>query len=120
MADQETQATTSTELLILLSRTIKFASDHPYAATGIFGAAIGSAVTYQVVTRRPAWNKVTEVFTPKVYEFPIAHADLRRMLTDPTAEVRWELPDMSVIITAEKRKTPKQLPIVDTPSIDIE
>jgi len=111
MTDQQQQP--QVDLLILLSRTIKFASDHPYAATGIFGAAIGSAVTYQVLTNMPTRAKVTEVFTPKVYEFPVAHADLHRMLTDPTAEVRWELPDMSVIITAEKRTQPKQLPVVD-------
>lgn len=112
MTDQQQQPS-QVDLLILLSRTIRFASDHPYAATGIFGAAVGSAVTYQMMTRTPMRTKVTEVFTPKVYEFPVKHEDLRRMLVDPTAEVRWELPEMSVIITAEKRTQPKQLPVFD-------
>ncbi len=103
----------SADLLILLSRTIRFASDHPYAATGIFGAIVGSVATYQVMTEMQVRDKVTEVLTPKVYEFPVPHEDLRRMLADPTAEVRWELPEMSVIITAEKREQPKQLPVVD-------
>lgn len=101
------------DVLILLSRTIRFASEHPYAATGIFGAVVGSVATYRVMTELQIRDKVAEVVTPKVYEFPVPQEDLRRMLADPTAEIRWELPEISVIVTAEKRAQPKELPIVD-------
>ena len=100
-------------LLLLLSRTIRFASDHPYAATGIFGAAVGSAVTYKVLTFNGMRQKVNKVFTPKVYEFAIPAEDLRKMLVDPTHEIRWEMATDSVIITAEKREAPKALPDIE-------
>ena len=104
-------------LLILISRGLKFATDHPYAATGIFGAVVGSALTYRAMTVREMRAKANQVFTPKVYEFAISHEDLRHMLTDPHAEVRWELPTMSVIVTSEKREQPKELPDI---SLNIE
>ena len=96
--------------LLLLSRSLRFATDHPYAATGIFGAAIGSAVTYQALTMNGVRQKVNKVVTPKVYQFELPPEDLRRMLVDPTHEVRWEMAEDSVIITAEKREQPKALP----------
>ena len=98
------------EWLLLLSRSIKFASEHPYAATGIFGAMVGSAVTYKAMTMNGIRQKVNRVVTPKVYQFELPPEDLRRMLVDPTHEVRWEMAEDSVIITAEKREQPKALP----------
>ena len=97
-------------LLLLLSRTIRFASEHPYAATGIFGAAVGSAITYKALTMNGMRQRTTKVFTPKVYQFAIPAEDLRKMLVDPTHELRWEMAENSVIITAEKREQPKALP----------
>lgn len=97
--DQET-------LLVLAARAIRFASDHPYAATGIFGAAVGSAVTYRVMTRSSAQS----VFSPKVYEFALTPEDLERLKRDPTAELRWEMPTMTVVVTSEKRERPPELP----------
>ena len=102
-----------TQLLLLISRSLRFASDHPYAATWIFGAAVGSAVTYKALTINGMRQKVNKVFTPKVYQFALPAEDLRRMLTDPTHEVRWELAQDSVIITSEKRETPKALPDIE-------
>ena len=58
-------------------------------------------------------QKVNKVFTPKVYQFEIQAEDLRRMLADPTYELRWEMAQDSVIITAEKRETPKALPDIE-------
>jgi hypothetical protein len=104
-------------LLILAARTLQFATDHPYAATGIFGAAVGSFVTYRVMTIKGMKAKVNGVFTPKVYEFAISKEDLNRMLVDPEAELRWDLPTMSFIVTSEKREQPKLLPDI---SVDIE
>lgn len=109
---------TKVDLLLLVSRTLKFASDHPYAATGIFGAAVGSAATYQVLTRLPDYEKVSQAFTPKVYEFALPQEDLRHMLSDPSTEVRWDMPEISVIITAEKREQPKQLQVVDADVVE--
>ena len=99
-----------TQLLILLARSIRFATEHPYAATGIFGAAVGSAVTYKALTMNGMRQRANKVFTPKVYQFEIQAADLRRMLADPAYELRWDMAQDSVIITAEKREVPKALP----------
>jgi hypothetical protein len=96
--------------LILAARTLKFATDHPYAATGIFGAAVGSVVTYRVMTYQSLYKETEKVITPEVYEFEIPQEDLRHMLVDPTVELRWEMPTISVIITSEKRNQPKELP----------
>jgi hypothetical protein len=106
----EQEQTSQVDWLLLLSRSIKFATDHPYAATGIFGAAVGSAVTYKALTMNGIRQRANKVFTPKVYQFEIQAEDLRRMLADPTYELRWELTTDSVIITSEKRETPKALP----------
>lgn len=97
-------------LLVLLSRTVRFATEHPYAATGIFGAMVGSAATYKVLTLNPLRQSGREFFTPKVYELALSHEDIRALLVDPAAELRWNLPNLSVVITAEKRERPKELP----------
>jgi hypothetical protein len=101
-------------LLVLISRSIRFATDHPYAATAIFGAAVGSAVTYRAMTVSGIRQKANQVFTPKVYQFAVPEADLRRMLIDPSYELRWEFPEASMIVSAEKREHLKQLPIVES------
>jgi hypothetical protein len=72
-------------LLILTANALRFASEHPYAATGIVGAAAGSAITYRVMTLRDMRQKATKVFTPKVYQFILPATDLRQMLVDPIA-----------------------------------
>lgn len=100
--DQET-------MLSLAGSFIRFATYHPYAATGIFGAAVGSAVTYGVLTSKFSRFSTNGVFTPKVYELVLTHDDLRRMLVDPTAEIRVETPQMTVVVTPEKREPLKQL-----------
>lgn len=98
-------------MLVLVSRALKFATDHPYAATGIFGAAVGSAATYMALTSQAA--KANGVFTPKVYELVLPREDVQKLLQDPTTELRWETPTMAVIVTTEKREPLKQLPVVD-------
>ena len=95
--------------LLLTARTLRFASDHPYAATGIFGAVVGSAITYKVMTFHSMRQRATKVFTPKVYEFALPAEDLRRLLADPEYEMRWDIPEISVIVTAEKREPAKAL-----------
>lgn len=101
--------------LILTVRLLKFSTDHPYAATGIFGAMVGSAATYLALTRTPLYEKLrqdgdTQVVTPEVYEVALPQEDLRGMLSDPTVEARFELPTISVIIKGEKQEPPKELP----------
>ena len=100
-------------LLLLALRTLRFATDHPYAATGIFGAIVGSAVTYRAMTFNSMRQKADKVFTPKVYQFALPPEDLRRMLVDPMHEIRWDMPEISMIITAEKREQPKALPDIE-------
>jgi len=99
--------------LILASHVLRFATDHPYAATGIFGAAVGSAATYKVMQAKSMRQKANKVFTPKVYEFTLPATDLRRMLADCNYEIRWEIPEASVIVTAEKRESQKALPDIE-------
>lgn len=100
-------------LLILAANALRFASEHPYAATGIVGAVAGSAVTYQVMTVRDMRQKATKVFTPKVYEFILPTTDLKQMLLDPDHEIRWDIPEATVIVTAEKREQLKALPDIE-------
>lgn len=97
-------------MLVLVSRTLRFATDHPYAATGLFGAAVGSVATYKLLTFSAVRQTVNQVINHKVYECAIPVEDLQRMLKDPAYELRWEMTDTSVIITAEKREQPKALP----------
>jgi hypothetical protein len=89
---------------------IRFATYHPYAATGIVGAAVGSAVTYGVMTSDRFKAATNGVFTPKVYELELSHEDLRRMLADPLMEIRMETAEMTLVVTAEKREPLKALP----------
>lgn len=97
-------------LLLLISRTLKFATDHPFAATGIFGAAVGSVATYKLLTFTAMHQTVNDVINHKVYECAIPVEDLQRMLRDPAYELRWEMTDTSVIVSAEKREPLKALP----------
>jgi hypothetical protein len=106
--DQETET-----LLRLASRTVQFATDHPYAATGIFGAMVGSAVTYKVLTLNPRQSPLNNIFTPKAYELALSSKDLQHLLDDPQAELRWETPEIAVIITSEKREALKELPVIE-------
>jgi hypothetical protein len=100
-------------LLLLISRTLKFATDHPYAATGLFGAAIGSVATYKLLTFSAVHQSVNTVLNHKVYECIIPAEDLQRLLKDPEYELRWEMTDTSVIVTAEKREQLKALPDIE-------
>jgi hypothetical protein len=102
-----------TYYLLLVARTLRFATDHPYAATGIFGAVVGSVATYKVLTFKEMREKMNKVFTPKVYELVLTSADLHKMLDDPAYEVRVETTDTSVIITGEKREPLKALPDIE-------
>lgn len=97
-------------LLALAANTIRFATDHPYAATGIFGAAVGSAVTYKVLTFNSQRSPLNEVFTPKMYQIELKPEDLRHMLMDPMAEIRYEMTDMTVVVTSEQREPLRALP----------
>jgi hypothetical protein len=97
-------------LLLLISRTLRFATDHPYAATGLFGAAVGSVATYKLLTFSAVQQSVNTVLNHKVYECAIPIEDLQRMLKDPEYELRWEMTDTSVIVSAEKREPLKALP----------
>lgn len=96
-------------VLILATHVINFATRHPYAATGIFGAAIGSAATYKAMTYKSVREKVNGVFTPKVYELALSKEDLAHMLADPSTEIRIETAEMSIVLTTEKREALKQL-----------
>ena len=98
-------------LLALTIQSLRFATNHPYAATGIFGAVVGSAVTYKVMTE--AQKRTSEVFTPKAYKIALGSEDLRHLLDEPTAEIRWETPEFSVIITSEEVIPMKQLPVIE-------
>jgi|SRR3954447_4506714 hypothetical protein len=99
-------------LFILATHTLRFATEHPYAATGIFGAAVGSAVTYRVMKYEMVNEAATKVFTPKVYKLALSTEDLHRLLADPAYEMCWDTPDASLIITSEKKVPPKELPII--------
>lgn len=100
--------------LLLAAHTMRFLADHPYLATGIFGAGVGSAVTYSVMTRaQKGATSVRNVFTPKVYRLELPTEDLQHILDIPEAELRWETPDMTVIITSEETIPLKQLPVVE-------
>lgn len=98
------------DLLILVARGLKFASDHPYAATGIFGAAIGSAITYTMMTSQTPRQTVNGIFTPKVYELVLPRNEVEKLLLDPGVELRWETPTMAVIVSVEQPEPLKQLP----------
>lgn len=108
--DQQTE-----NWLKLSAYTMKFVADHPYAATGIFGAMCGSAITYKVLMTKPKLSG--NIFTPKAYRLALSDADLRRLLNDPQAELRWETPEISVIITSEKKESLKQLPFIESDGI---
>jgi len=97
-------------LVNLTSSVLQFTVRHPYAATAIFSAAVGSGITYAVLTSKAFPTIKDGVFTPKVYEIALAQADLRHMLTDPAAEVRMETPEITVVVTSEKREELKALP----------
>lgn len=99
----------NSDILLLTLRALRFATDHPYAATGICGAVVGSVMTYAVMTG-PARDRVQSVFTPKVYELTLTSEDLRRMLTDPTTEIRMQTGEFVVIVTPEQREPLKALP----------
>lgn len=100
-------------LLNLAAHTLRFATNHPYAATGIFGAAVGSVATYKVLTLNPRYSAVNEVFTPKMYQLELKPEDLRHMLTDPTTEIRYEMTDMTVVVTSEQREPIRALPDIE-------
>jgi len=107
-------------ILILAAHGLRFATNHPYAATGILGAAIGSAVTYRVMTNKSMRQKVDKIFTPKVYELALSENDLQALLVHPECQVRIETPDMTLVITQEKREQLKQLlPDIDIDDLDI-
>lgn len=105
--DQETET-----LLLLTGRALRFATDHPYAATGIFWCAVGSAVTYKVIMFTQG-RPLSDILTPKVYKIALSHEGLQHLLHDPDAELRWDTPEVSVIITSEKVEPLKELPIID-------
>ena len=101
-------------VLYLAGHTMRFLADHPYLATGIFGAGIGSAVTYRVMSRaQKGATDVRNIFTPKVYKIELPPEELRHILKDPSAELRWEVPEATVIITSEETVPLKQLPVVE-------
>jgi hypothetical protein len=74
---------------------------------------VGSAVTYKALTFDSVRQTANGVFTPKVYKLSLPEEDLRRMLADPDYELRWDTPEASVIVTAEKIEPMKELPDVE-------
>lgn len=109
MNERETESA-----LYLAGHTMRFLADHPYAAVGIFGAAVGSAITYRVMSvAQQRGAQVRDIFTPKIYKMEIPTVELRHILKDPSAELRWETPDMTVILTSEETVPLKQLPVVE-------
>lgn len=104
------------DLLLLVSRVIKFATEHPYAATGILGAAVGSAATYSVMAQQ-ADHRTAQAVGGKVYEIALSEADLDHMQVDPTARLRYEFPLISVVVHPEEKVQPLMLPdiIIDPP-----
>jgi hypothetical protein len=98
-------------MLLLTVRGLAFVSDHPYAAMGIFGAALGSAATYTLMTARsPNQNGI---FTPKVYKLELPREDVEHLLTDPTTKLRWETPQAVVVVSMEQPEPLKQLPYIN-------
>lgn len=108
--DRETES-----LLILASRTLRFATDHPYATTGILGAVAGSVITYKAMTF--VKDQTSEILTPKMCKIALSNEDLYYLMKDPRTELRWETPEVSVIITGEPVK---ELPVIEYPDISKE
>lgn len=106
-------------LLVLASHTIKFATNHPYAATGVIGALVGSAVTYKAMTFSQKRSVISDIFTPKVYKLDLPHSDLRLLLNDPLAELRWDTPEFSLVVAAEKQESLKELAFIDGKAEDV-
>lgn len=106
--DRETET-----LMVLAARTLRFATDHPYFATGVLGAAAGSAATYKILEFNARRAGLKNIFTPKVYELALSNPDLRHLLETPGTELRWETPEATVVITSEKREPLKELPVID-------
>lgn len=103
------------DLLLLFSRSLKFANNHPFAAMGILGAAAGSAVTYSIMAAQMD-SKDAQALRGKVYEIPIAEEDLENLLDNPThVRLRYEFPLVTVVVTKEEKQRPLELPdiIVD-------
>ena len=100
-------------LLIIAARTLRFATDHPYAAPGIFGAMLGSAATYKAVKFHEQRQKAKDIFTPKAYDIVLPPEELRRLANDPSSSLRCETIDVVVVVTAEKREPLRQLPDID-------
>jgi hypothetical protein len=106
--DRETEA-----LLRLAAHGLQFATKHPYATTGIFGAAVGSVVTFQVMTSKLMRHKVNDLFALKVHEVVLGQDDLRRLLFDPNVEIRVETPTGTLVLTSDVRERLRQLPYID-------
>jgi len=96
-------------MLFSFLRGVEVASNHPFATCTIFGALAGSAVTYSVMNILSD-EKKNGIFTPKVYRLELPKEDVHKLLLDPTTELRWETPEVSVVVSMEKPIPLKQLP----------
>lgn len=99
-------------LLFAFLRGVDIASQHPFATCTVFGAVVGSAATYSIMNLLSEEQK-SGIFTPKVYKLELPQADMQRLMLDPTAELRWETPNVVVIVSMEKPEPLKQLPYID-------
>ena len=103
----------SETILLLAAHSVRFIADHPYASVGIFGAMVGSALTYKAMSVDRQRSFVDNIFTPKAYRIALSTAELKHLLEDPEAELRWDTPEMSVIITSEEAVPLKALPVIE-------
>lgn len=102
--------------LVLLANVTRFATEHPYAATGIIGAAAGSAATYSIMSKRVEAAAAGNVVDSTVYDVELPEEQVAHMLADPEhVKIRYDFPFGSVVLRIEKREPFKQLPdiIVD-------
>jgi hypothetical protein len=96
------------EMRLLLS-AIKFSSEHPYAATAVVGAAAGSLVTWAIMSTQQELRE-QKVVRGKVFEVEVPSENLQDLIDDPTIELRFDQPLITVIVTGEKREPLKALP----------
>lgn len=93
---------TQQSVLRLATQALRFATNHPYAATAIVGmavgAAAGSSLTYRAITQVEG----PEVVKPELYQLTLSADDLQALQDNPTTKLRWELPRTTIVVTAEE------------------
>lgn len=113
----ETDSTDLRTLLVVIANTARFATEHPFAATGILGAAAGSWATYSVMNKRMQAQDAAAV-RGKTYEIQITDEELENLQDNPEhCWLRYEFPLVTVVIKKDIPERPLMLPdvIIDQP-----